>query len=167
MPSQPSVTHRRRKRGDPTVRLNITSMVDMFTLMVVFLLKNFSAQGQLVTPAKDLKLPVSSIEKSAAEALSVKVSKHNIMVENEVVVDGADFEKILTQEDFKIDPLFAALKKHSEEGRKSSKVFHTEYSGKISIQGDCEIPYRILTRIMYTCGQAGFPVMNLIVYKRG
>jgi len=45
--AQQSVRRSHRKRGDGTVKLNITSMIDMFTLMVVFLLKNYSAQGQL------------------------------------------------------------------------------------------------------------------------
>jgi len=78
--AQLSVRRRRRKRSEGTVKLNITSMIDMFTLMVVFLLKNYSAQGQLVTPAQNLMLPTSTIEKSSKEALSVKVSKSDIMV---------------------------------------------------------------------------------------
>ena len=63
MVGQQSMRRRRRKRTAGTVKLNITSMIDMFTLMVVFLLKNYSAQGQLVTPAEGLLLPTSSIEK--------------------------------------------------------------------------------------------------------
>jgi biopolymer transport protein ExbD len=162
-----SIRKKRRKRSDGTVRLNITSMIDMFTLMVVFLLKNFSAQGQLVTPAQDLRLPISSIEKSAAEALSVKVSKTGITVENSVVVEGEEYRSISEQEDFKIDPLYKVLTRYADEARLSAKMFNTEFSGKISIQGDVEIPYNVLTRIMYTCGQAGYPVMNLIVYRKG
>jgi biopolymer transport protein ExbD len=135
--------------------------------MVVFLLKNYSAQGQLVTPAQDLRLPVSSVERMAAEALTVKVSQKSIMVENETVVDGKAFSDLQQQKDFKIGPLFDVLREHAREAEKSSQLFHTEFSGRISIQGDVEIPYSILTKIMYTCGQAGFPVMNLVVYRRG
>jgi len=164
--AQLSVRRRRRKRSEGTVKLNITSMIDMFTLMVVFLLKNYSAQGQLVTPAQNLMLPTSTIEKSSKEALSVKVSKSDIMVENQVVVDEKAYKKILEQKDFLIEPLYNVLKKHNEEARKSSEMFKTEFSGKISIQGDVAIPYNILTRVMYTCGQAGYPVMNLVVYRK-
>jgi biopolymer transport protein ExbD len=133
---------KRRNRSTGAVRLNITSMVDMFTLMVVFLLKNYSSQGQLVTPSKDLKLPISSVEKLASQNLS-------------------------TQGDFLIQPLFDNLSKRYEEEKKSAEVFKTKFKGKVSIQGDVEIPYRILTRIMYTCGQAGYPTMNLVVYRKG
>jgi biopolymer transport protein ExbD len=162
-----SMRNRRRKRGDGVVKLNITSMIDMFTLMVVFLLKNYSSQGQLVTPATGLLLPTSSVEKNATEALSIKVSTNTIMVENEVVIDSAMYASIMAQKEFMIDPLFTVLDKHCKEAKKSSELFKTEFSGKISIQGDVEIPYNILTRVMYTCGQAGYPTMNLVVYRQG
>ena len=166
MPASGSIRNRRRHRGDGTVKLNITSMIDMFTLMVVFLLKNYSAQGQLVTPAENLLLPTSSVEKMANEALSVKVSRNTIMVENTIVVDPATFKQILAQKEFLITPLYKVLNERATAARKQSELYKTEFSGKISIQGDVEIPYNILTRVMYTCGQAGYPVMNLVVYRR-
>ena len=167
MPAGQSIRRRRRKRGDGTVRLNITSMIDMFTLMVVFLLQNYSAQGQLVTPATNLLLPTSSIEKNAGQALNVMVSKSNIMVENKIVIDAKAYGDIMVQKDFMIQSLYEVLKKYSDEAKKSSAMFKTEFSGKISIQGDVAIPYNVLTRIMYTCGQAGYPSMNLVVYRKG
>lgn len=157
---------RRRRRGSGVVKLNITSMIDMFTLMVVFLIKNYSSQGQLVTPATGLVLPTSSVETIAKEALSIMVSSNTIMVENEVVISPEQYTALLNQKSFMIDSLYTVLKKHCEEAKKSAELFKTEFSGKISIQGDVEIPYNILTRVMYTCGQAGFPTMNLVVYRR-
>ena len=159
-------SRRRKKHGDGTVKINITSMIDMFTLMVVFLLKNYSAQGQLVTPAEGLILPASSIERMATEAVSVKVSRNTIMVENTVVIDSAGMKTIESQQEFMIQQLFEVLEKNAAEARKSAELFKTEFSGKISIQGDVAIPYTVLTRVMYTCGQAGFPVMNLVVYRK-
>jgi biopolymer transport protein ExbD len=166
MPAAGSVRNRRRKRGDGTVKLNITSMIDMFTLMVVFLLKNYSAQGQLVTPAENLMLPTSSVEKMANEALSVKVSRNTIMVENTVVIDPAMYQKLMSQKEFMIDALYKVLNERATAAKKQSELYKTEFSGKISIQGDVEIPYNVLTRVMYTCGQAGYPNMNLVVYRR-
>ena len=166
MPSSRSLRGRKRRKGDGTVKLNLTSMIDMFTLMVVFLLQNYSSQGQMVTPAAGLTLPKSSVETIAQEALSVKVSQNSIMVENRVVIDQAAYAILAEQKDFMISPLYESLKKFEVEARKSAEMFKTEFSGKISIQGDEEIPYNILTRVMYTCGQAGFPNMNLVVYRK-
>jgi biopolymer transport protein ExbD len=166
MPARQSVRKKYRKRENSIVKLNITSMIDMFTLMVVFLLQNFSAQGQLVTPAQGLRLPKSSVEKLAKEALSVKISQKNIMVEDAVVIGPDAYQALLGQKDFMIGPLYKSLSKYADEAKKSAEMFKSEFSGKISIQGDVEIPYNVLTRVMYTCGQSGYPNMNLVVYRK-
>ncbi|MBD3421185.1 MAG: hypothetical protein GF398_13800 [Chitinivibrionales bacterium] len=156
----------RRNRSEGDAKLNITSMMDMFTIILVFLLKSFSTQGQLITPAEGLTLPASSIERTTGQALSVKISRNQIAVEDALVVDKQDYEAITEQKDFMIQSLYEVLQKHAGEARKSAELFGKEFSGEITIQGDVEIPYNVLTRIMYTCGQAGYPVMNLIVYRK-
>lgn len=156
----------REARGSGDVKLNITSMMDMFTIILVFLLKSFSTQGQLVTPASGLMLPTSTVERTASEALSVKVSKNDISVEDRVVVDGRGYATVVQQKDFMIPLLHEALVSHAQEGRRAAERFGREFSGEITIQGDEDVPYNILTRVMYTCGQAGYPVMNLIVYRK-
>ncbi|MFH0921636.1 MAG: biopolymer transporter ExbD [Fibrobacterota bacterium] len=166
MPAQQSIRGKRRHRGDGTVKLQLTSMIDMFTLMVVFLIQNYSSQGQLVTPAQGLVLPKSTIQKSAGEALSVAISQNTIMVEKDLVIDAKAYAVLKTQQDFMIPSLYTVLSQHSKNGRKSAEMFKKPFSGKISIQGDEGIPYNILTRVMYTCGQAGYPNMNLVVYSK-
>lgn len=155
----------RKARGGVEAKLNITSMMDMFTIILVFLLKSFSTEGQLVTPASGLLLPTSSIERTAKEALCIKISNDNVVVENTLVIDYKEFKEILKQKDFIIQKLNKVLEKFAEESRKSSEMFGKEFSGEITIQGDLEVPYKLLTRIMYTCGQSGYPNMNLIVYR--
>jgi biopolymer transport protein ExbD len=167
MPASKSMRQKRRTRGTNVVKLNITSMIDMFTLMVVFLLQSYSAQGQLVTPSSGLVLPKSSVEKMAKEGVTVTMSQNGIMVENVVVVDKAAYEALKMQKEFLIAPLHEVLSRYADESRKGAERFGSEFSGRISIQGDVEIPYNILTRVMYTCGQAGYPNMNLVVYRKG
>lgn len=156
----------RRKRGGGDVKLNITSMMDMFTIILVFLIKNFSTEGAIVTPANNLTLPQSNVEKRAKESLSVKISRNTMMVENRLVLNAAEYQKLLDQQDFLIPQLQQVLIQYAEEARKMFAVTGEEFTGQISIQGDVEIPYKILTRVMYTCGQAGYPNMNLFVYRQ-
>ncbi len=156
----------RKRRGGEEAKLNITSMMDMFTIILVFLLKNFSTEGAIVTPADNLTLPESSVEKRAKESLSVKVAKNSIMVENNLVLDEKAYSELFQQKEFLIKPLYELLVKYSEEAVKMSEISGSSFSGEITIQGDVEIPYNILTRVMYTCGQAGYPNMNLFVYRQ-
>lgn len=160
-----SARQARRRRGGEEVKLNITSMMDMFTIILVFLIKNFSTEGAIVTPADNLTLPKSSVERKAKEALGVKISRNTIMVENDLVVDAQAYEKLLQQKEFLITSLHDALVHYAEEGKKMAAISGTPFSGDITIQGDVEIPYSVLTRVMYTCGQAGYPNMNLFVYR--
>ncbi|MBD3390965.1 MAG: hypothetical protein GF418_02880 [Chitinivibrionales bacterium] len=157
---------RQARGGSHEVKLNITSMMDMFTIILVFLLKSFSTQGQLVTPATGLVLPTSTVERSTDEALAVKISRSTVVVEDRTVIGPSRYQELLTQNGFMIDELHEVLSKFAEEARKTAEMFGKEFSGEITIQGDVEVPYKVLTRIMYTCGQAGYPVMNLIVYKK-
>jgi biopolymer transport protein ExbD len=155
----------RRERREGEMELNITSMMDMFTIILVFLLKSFSAQGQLVTPGKGLLLPTSTVERSAAQARDVKILRNRIVVEDRTVIGPEEYAELLTKKEFMIDPLFDVLARFADEARKAAEMFGTEFSGEISIQGDVDVPYKIVTKVMYTCGQAGYPVMNLVVYR--
>ncbi len=156
----------RKARGTGDVKLNITSMMDMFTIILVFLLKSFSTQGQLVTPATGLILPTSSVERTAKNALCIQISDNKVTVEDKVVIDSKHYEDILEQKDFIIPKLFDVLGEFADEAKMAAEMFGREFSGEITIQGDKDVPYKLLTRIMYTCGQSGYPIMNLIVYRK-
>ncbi|OGJ87608.1 MAG: hypothetical protein A2268_04170 [Candidatus Raymondbacteria bacterium RifOxyA12_full_50_37] len=165
----------RRRKSSAEAKLNITSMMDMFTIILVFLLKNFSTQGQLVTPAKGLNMPISTIDSSAVQALDVeisvnhrdpktrKVEKGKINVEGKTVVY---LDEIKKQEGFLIPTLKDVLDKYYEEAEKAATMFGQEFKGQINIQGDTAMVYDVLTKVMYTCGQSGFPNMKLVVYRK-
>lgn len=155
----------KKARGTGEAKLNITSMMDMFTIILVFLLKSFSTEGQLVTPATGLLLPSSSVEKTAKSALSVQISNDKVVVENTLVLDKDEYRQVLKQKDFMIQSLYDVLDNFAQEAKKASVMFGKEFSGEITIQGNVDVPYKLLTRILYTCGQAGYPNMNLIVYR--
>lgn len=162
---------RRRLKSSRTgtgydVKLNITPMMDIFTIILVFLLKAFSAQGQLVTPAPGLTLPTSTISNPATESLSVKILRDKLLVEDTLVLDPEAFREVLEDKEVAIiDPLQKILSKYAEETKRSAELFGGSFSGQVTIHGDSELPYSFLTRVMYTCGQAGYPVMKLLVYR--
>ena len=70
------------------VKLNLTSMMDMFTIILVFLLKTFSTEGQLISPSNYLKLPDSKVEQPPEVGLDLVVSKQLIIVNDEKVGQG-------------------------------------------------------------------------------
>ncbi|HDP99413.1 MAG TPA: biopolymer transporter ExbD [bacterium] len=145
------------------VRLNLTSMMDMFTIILVFLLKTYSTQGLLIHPSDKLTLPSSSIEKSPEVGLDLIVSKKSIAVNHEEVEQVSD---ILNHDGLIIDELLNKLQIYAREAKRMEEQYGTKFSGKVTIQADKEIPYKLLIKVMATCGQAEYPNMRLVVYKK-
>ncbi len=156
--------NKRTKRG--VFALKLTSMIDMFTILLVFLLKSYSAEGQIVTLSKDLVLPESTSEK-APKVTSV------ISITNEwILVDGRPIDKIETvlfQEELLIDNLHDELLKlrAMSEGIGEISNQMKGFQGNISIQADREITFNLLKRIMLTCGEVGYNNMLLTVLQKG
>ena len=155
----------RRKKHNTGVRkakLNLTSMMDMFTIILVFLLKTYSAEGQLIQPSESLSLPKSTIQTPPESALDLIVSKQQVMVNNQEVVD---METVRSQEGFVIDQLQEELLFHAKKAREMEEQYGIPFSGKVTIQGDKHIQYKDLVKIMATCGSADYPNMRLVVYQ--
>ena len=78
---------KKSRRQEADGGLNITSMMDMMTIILVFLLKSYSAEDISVAPSEDLVIPVSSAQKVPKLAVNVVVSRKDIVVDGECVLD--------------------------------------------------------------------------------
>lgn len=159
------IPSRRKKHdtGSHNLKLNLTSMMDMFTIILVFLLKTYSTEGQLLQPSESLSLPKSTIQTPAETALDLIVSKDQILVNDQPVVD---MDKVRSQEAFIIKLLQAELQHHSTQARKMEQQYGVPFSGKVTIQGDKSIAYKDLVKVMATCGSSDYPNMRLVVYQK-
>lgn len=153
---------RRPRRGAFSLRL--TSMIDMFTILLVFLLKSYSAEGQIMSVAQDLRLPEST-SRQAPQVMSV------IAVTDEwMLVDGrpiAKLDTVLTREVLRIPSLESELQRlrRLSEGMGQLSTQMRGFQGRIAIQGDRDITFNLLKRIMVTCGQVGYNDMHLAVLE--
>lgn len=156
----------RRKKHDTDpgkIHVNLTSMMDMFTIILVFLLKNYSTEGFLIQPSEYLTLPSSTIEKSPEVALDLVISKEWLMLNHEPIEKVAN---ILNSDRLVIEPLQQKLLLYAREAKKMEVAYGTKFSGKVTIQGDKEIPYKLLVKVMATCGRSDYPNMRLVVYRK-
>jgi len=145
------------------VRLNLTSMMDMFTIILVFLLKTYSTDGMLIQPSEYLTLPSSTIEKSPEVALDLVISKEWVMVNHEPIEQVSN---IMAQQGLIIKKLQEKLRVYAREAKRMEELYGTKFSGKVTIQGDKAIPYKLLVKVMATCGKSDYPNMRLVVYKK-
>jgi len=149
------------RAGDRKAALNLTSMIDMFTILVVFLLMSYSAEGALVTISDALTLPKAHSEQGIQMKLEIQVNRQVIVVDGDpiVAVDAA-----ILSTGGSIPALVTRLKDHMEYARNVRGTI-TEEEMKINIQGDQEIPALLLQRVMASCSEAGFMSQNLAVIK--
>lgn len=142
-----------KARGKRTAyaSLTLTSMVDMFTLLVVFLLSNFSASGDLMLTSKDIVLPKAVSTNDLERAAVVAVSAQTIAVEGQKVGDSAE---ILKDEDPRIQDLVDKL---VEQKRVVTQMMGPDkFKGQIIIQADGEIDFKLVKKVMYSATEAGY-----------
>jgi len=149
--------------------LNITAMMDMFTIILVFLIKSYSADGSILTNADDLVLPNSESKKKPSDVnLQLAVTQDMILVDNVAVTPTDDARNIPQEEP---DPIITKL----EERLKIAMAMEEEMvrmgalnavQGQIIVQVDKNIDFDVLFKIMNTCGKAGFNNMNFAVMER-
>jgi biopolymer transport protein ExbD len=145
--------------------LNITSMLDMFTILILFLLKSYSAEGMIITIPADLFLPDSTTQTSPRPGLVVELSQNHIVVDGEVI--PVDLAQIEASEEILIPELFSHLITKARQYEEIASINPAaSFTGQMILEGDREVPFRLLKKILYTCGQAGFINQSLAVFQK-
>ncbi len=159
------IPSRRKKHatGPVHVSLNLTSMMDMFTIIVVFLIKTYSTEGQLIHPSQTLTLPSSTIDVAPEVALDVVVSQEWIMVNERPIVKLSTLKE---DGELVIPALREVLLKYATEAKRIEEKYGIKFTGKVTIQGDKKLPFRTLLKVMATCGRSEYPNMRLVVYQK-
>ncbi len=147
-------------------QLQLTSMMDMFTIVLVFLLNTMSAEGNLMSSNSNLILPMSAQAKSPTEvSLTVVGEPTMILADNEVIVETA---KVRSQDSLIVAPLLEILSKKREEERRAEMLgVIKESTGKVVVQFDKNTEYDVVTKVMATCGFAGYNNIKFAVTRKG
>lgn len=151
-------------RKPKTFTLMLTSLIDMFTIILVFLLKSFSAEGEIMTMTDDLRLPESTASKKPTIASIIAINQHYIMLDGEQIIETSGILNLAPEA--KIESLSQALASRKTMSEGLGEV-HDEmgFSGKINIQADKEIPYSVIKKVMLTCGLNGYNDIMLAVVE--
>lgn len=146
-----------------TFSLNITSMCDMFTLLLVFLLQSYSTAEVTLDVEKDLRLPTSSSMTDLTQSVKLSLTKTSLRYDNKDLASLSDMKfsanDIDPNDSNFIKPLFAELDKLA----KSPDAPQFIKDGKLLFQADRDLPYSVLRKVMYTASMAGFPQLKLVI----
>jgi biopolymer transport protein ExbD len=150
--------HKRHKRS---ISLNLVSLMDIFTILVFFLLVN-SSEVQTLPNAKDLTLPESIAEERARETVVVLVSDEDLLVQGRVV---GSVPEIMARKELIIPELKAALQSQTDRVLRQDAQ-EDVLNREVTIMGDREIPYSLLKKVMATCTDADYGQLSLAVLQK-
>lgn len=170
---------KRRNAREPEIDfLNITAMLDLMTIILVFLLKSLASSSGSIPQSNDLQLPASVMTTEAAqEGVVVVISKTQILVgedTNPVVLlpgreqlaqSGVDAKyKRSGPNDLYIVPLANALAHARETDKQIRQAKGLDpSSSEAIIVADATTPYRLLIEVLYTLGQSEFGKYHMMV----
>ena len=151
----------RHKRHKAAGALNLVSLMDIFTILVFFLLVN-SSEVEVLPNAKDIQLPESIAEQKAKESVVIIIGEENIIVQGTPIVKVSD---VMRRRGNDIPELRQALL--SQNDRVLRKEAQDDIAGReVTIMGDKDIPYRLLKKVMATCMESEYGKISLAVLQK-
>ncbi|WP_163997275.1 ExbD/TolR family protein [Pyxidicoccus caerfyrddinensis] len=157
-----------REAAGEIKELNITAMMDMMTILLVFLLKSFASSSAAVTASEDVRPPVSTTRATPKDTVAVTITPKNILVgEREVlrlqngVIPGDKLQGRL------VLPLDAQLKKEVEKLKYiAERNPSAPFSRELSVIADKKVPYDMLLTVLYTAGQNELENYRFVVLQK-
>src|SRR5439155_19984938 len=146
--------------------LLITPLVDMFVIIVLFLMCNFSATGELLQMSKDIQLPEAVNVKEVEMAPVIMVSNSEVIVSGNMIGRVED----LTREEYLNIP---ALEEKLRDMKKQYEDLHNAandkeaFKGDVNIQANKDVQFKIIKRVMFSCATAGYANINFAVMTAG
>lgn len=151
--------HKRHKKG---AAINLVSMMDIFTILVFFLLVN-SSDVEVLPNAKDIVLPDSTAEEKARESVVVLLTDTQVLVQGRPVAELASVE---AADSVIIPELKAALEAQASRAVLAVDDEDAVAEREVTIMGDREIPYSLLKKVMATCTAADYGRLSLAVLQK-
>ncbi len=150
-----------RGRRSVNAELNVVPMVDMMTMLVIFLLQQFSATGEVLYMQKDIKLPEAAHGQTIEVAPVIAISSEHVVVGGQKVADVRDLDSDQAMMNIQ------GLEERLRDDKKRWDFIHQNdpdrekaWKGDVNIQADVKVPFRILKRVMYSAAQAGYYNIN-------
>jgi len=157
----PSRTKRHKNKFAINTGLNLVSLMDIFTIILLFLLFNVSGEEEAITVPDIVRLPVSIASVKPVPVTTVYITGDSILVGDKKVADTQDVMKsdepgIVSLE----NELIMQMSQDEQEAEKEGS------RRKIIIMGDKMIPFTLLKKVMYTCSWAGYQTLSLAVIQK-
>ena len=161
-----SIRNQRKRKKKGIVEVDITSLLDILVILLVFLLRSYNTSGITMQVPKGIELPTSESQTVNTAGVQIQVSKDKIWVDNKVVLDTENMPSVVYDQGGKrIVPLFNELVQKKEEVKTIAKLESAakSFSGLANLIVDKSMKYDYVKKVMYTCAEAGFKEFKFVV----
>jgi biopolymer transport protein ExbD len=153
-------------RKATNAELNVVPLVDMMTMLVIFLLQQFSSTGEVLYMQKDIKLPDAHHGQVIELAPVVTISANEVTVVGKKVVDIADLERDTGYLNIPgVEEILRDEKKKWDYLHQNDPT--ARWEGVVNVQADRAVPFRTVKRVMHSCGVAGYFNLNFATLDIG
>ena len=148
-------------RGLTSSGLNMVALMDIFTILVFFLLVN-SASSDVMEPPKNIKLPDSTVDAVPRETVVVMITPEDILVQGQPVAKTQD---VLNRKEAVISEVKdrLLLQKKKVIGIKTKIVSESQ---EVTVLAHRTVPFRLMKKIMSSCTSAGYSKISLAVIQK-
>jgi len=151
---------RQHRRSKKQASFNVVSLMDIFTILVFFLLVNTSDITPLPNP-KGIEMPESIAETTPHESVVVMISNENVLLQGKEVIS---IDELMKEDSVQVSLFVEELKRLADE---VVPVSEEDPEREVTIMGDKEVPYKVLDRVMRLCAShAGFSKISLAVIQK-
>jgi biopolymer transport protein ExbD len=161
-----------REAAGEIKELNIVAMMDMMTIILVFLLKSYQASAINVNMSADLSIPESTTQLHPQENITVTLSMKEVAVNDRKIVpiEGglipAASKEGARADAFYVGAVYDALRKEVDKQKYIAQYNKAApFTGRVNVVADRKIPYRTLMDVLYTAGQAELGEYKFMVLK--
>jgi biopolymer transport protein ExbD len=154
----------RKARGGAAMDMNLVSLIDVFTILIFFLLSSATGVETLTSP-KAVKLPLSMAEQSPKDTVVLVIADDDILLDGRRVASVK--EALATADDLipgikaELDVLGARVAVRTETASQIAREGHA-----VTIMADKDVPYRLLRKVMFSCARADYSDVSFAVRKR-
>jgi biopolymer transport protein ExbD len=141
--------------------LMLTSLIDFFATLIIFLLQNFSANGEILMLNKEIHPPTAMHARELQRAPVISVFKDKVILEGYQVGDNKDIEQKIEETDWELPNLQKALIDY----KKFFEGIHPDikFPPEVTIQADKALDFIYVKRVLYTLVKIEFSNINLVV----
>lgn len=157
---------RKHKEADLVTGLNLTAMMDVLTILLVYLIKVYADTPENITLNDDLRPPTSSAPDNIVPSVSVLISKTAILVDQKPALVLAGGQIVSEDPSVAYQPLATALNKRVEIIKAIADRGGAPFDGNLMVIADEETPYDIVSSVLYQAGRSGFTNYRLVVRRK-